>query len=520
MPSDTPALTLVQSAAKPFETEASIRLKIKLERKTLAGLRSELASIEAAGDIENVGAGYAAELLLDQERLVAELERKLAAMIGAPFDTRARIWTLDEMVAELVWIERGSQVASLTDSKMFLDFKEFRMATAASKAIGEDGRMALVADLWRASPDRHRALTRTFHAGHGAFTFSPSGESAVNTWRQPIHADTGADVTPFLEQVSYLFGSEADKFLDWLAHLAQRPGELPHYGWLHVAPSTGTGRSWLGDLLCEVWKGYAAPDVDLAEILNSDFNGELAGCVLAVVPEAKSDDASARVTESKLRRIVNPATRKINPKYGRAFIEHNACRWLVFSNHLDAIPISQTDRRFWVASCSAEPRSPEVYSSLYRLKADSAFVSAVGHYLATRNIDGFNHGETPPATELKRAAIRDAKSDIQNRADDLAEQWPSDVITRSDAAAYLSAQEDGARWSAQMRRVLNNSGGGEYAKPVKVAGRTCEVYILRNADKWRDAAGLEIARECLRAREVRCVSPTSSALDVMGAEDF
>lgn len=83
-----------------------------------------------------------------------------------------------------------------------------------------------------------------------------------------------ADISLFLDHVTYLFADETERntFLDWLAHLEQAPGELPHYGWLHVAHHTGCGRNWLASVLSRVWRAYVA-NVDLPTLLDSPYNG-------------------------------------------------------------------------------------------------------------------------------------------------------------------------------------------------------------------------------------------------------
>ena len=125
------------------------------------------------------------------------------------------------------------------------------------------------------------------------------------------------NVRHFLEQVTYLFQDEAERevFLNWLAHLEQHPGELPHYGWLHIAANTGTGRNWLASVLSRVWRGYVAPNVDLPALLDSQFNGQLAGRVLAIVDEVQeaAGDNPYRHT-NRLKSLVNAEYRDLNPK--------------------------------------------------------------------------------------------------------------------------------------------------------------------------------------------------------------
>ena len=93
---------------------------------------------------------------------------------------------------------------------------------------------------------------------------------------------------------TYLFGDDATRFLDWLAHIEQRPGELPHHGWLHISPEHGTGRNWLASVIARLWKGYVAPNFDLSGMLRTGFNGALSRKLIAIVDEIREGGSGAR----------------------------------------------------------------------------------------------------------------------------------------------------------------------------------------------------------------------------------
>jgi hypothetical protein len=110
------------------------------------------------------------------------------------------------------------------------------------------------------NPERKQVDTVTFRPGFKQVTVDPEGKSAANTWR-PIERTPPAagDASLFLRHIDYLFGADAPRFLDWLAHIEQMPGELPHTGWVHISPLQGTGRNWLSSALCRLWRGHVPP---------------------------------------------------------------------------------------------------------------------------------------------------------------------------------------------------------------------------------------------------------------------
>ncbi|NBQ70446.1 MAG: hypothetical protein EBU46_17085 [Nitrosomonadaceae bacterium] len=265
-------------------------------------------------------------------------------------------------------------------------------------------------------------------------------------------------------------------------------------------------------MLCRIWCGYVAPNVDLPKLLDSQFNGELCGRVLAIVDEIQEAAGENPFRHAnKLKSLVNPEFRNINPKYGRAYREHNACRWLVFSNHDNAIALSVTDRRWRVVQNDAPQRSQEYYAALYRLLEDTEFVNAVGVYLANRDISEFKPGERPPLNDDKTRVINASKSLIDQYAEHLIRSWPIDVATNAKIAEILSEGHE-TKLSPAMRRSLEAQGCESLANPIKISGRTHRAWILRNCQKWRNASPHEIAAEAHRAGSV---SDYDSAMNIL-----
>jgi len=429
--------------------------------------------------------------------------------------TLPRIMSLDDMLNDCVWIGTGGLVGLRSDPGFLLRFAEFKDFTAAShtKEVGSDGRKrrVLVAVTWQQDPGRHTVMTRTFHAGAPVICRDPDGRLALNLWRQIERWPASQDITPFLQQLAYLFSNSADldTFLDWLAHLEQRPGELPHFGFLFIAKHMGTGRNWLASLLARLWRGYVAPSVHLAKLLESSFNGQLAGRVLAIVDEAR--EGGSRHAHI-LRSLVNEDVRNVNPKCDREYREHNALRWLVFSNHLDALPFDDTDRRWWVVRHTAAPREPEVYTALYALLRDPEFVNAVGWFLRNRDISAFNPGQRPPMNDAKMAAVGASMTMLQQDAADLVKNWPADVVTNADAAAVMS-EGIAATFSGDMARALLDLGAVRLPGTIYFKGKSHRAWILRDAGRWKGASAASLASEAVRAWQN--ANASVSALDVL-----
>ena len=463
-----------------------------------------------------------------QQEENARIQEEDGAMIPAKL-------TIDEMLERCVWLAEGEVVAYVTPNRsQFLTYKEFRSLTAESvtfldagkKKRAGDGEEAegekkpvLTAKLWQSDMRRKGAMTRTFKAGAGVICADPEGDRAVNLWRPIIRwpAKTGIDL--FLDHVAYLFEDEAERcaFLDWLAHLEQQPGVLPHYGWLHIASHTGCGRNWLASVLSRVWRGYVAPNVDLPALLDSQYNGSIARRVLAIVDEIQEGGSGNRRHTNRLTGLLNAETRLINPKFGRQFQEFNSCRWLVFSNHTNALPIDNTDRRWRVVAHEKAPRPAGDYEQLYAALDNPEFINAVGVFLRERDISGFKPGERPPLSAAKAAVIEASKPMQTSLAEDLRDHWPADIILNDHVAEILADHPD-ADYTPAMRRAMEEIGAVAIEQQLKINGRAQRGWILRNTESWRSASKGAQRQETYRAG-VSSLRPASAVFaDAMDDE--
>lgn len=440
------------------------------------------------------------------------------------------IVSVEQMEGDAVWIGQGSNVGLISNPHQVLSFRDFSGLTAASKTETKDGdgedqpapsaksgqrkpQKVLNAVLWRNSPRRTTVLTRTFHAGELPICFDPDGKKALNSWRPTTRWPARTDPGLFLAQVAYLIPDQVERgvFLDWLAHTEQKPGVLPHFHWLHIASQTGTGRNWLASVLARVWRGYVAPNVDLPALLDSQFNEELAGRVFAIVDEVQEGASENSYRHSsRLKSLITAEYRKINPKGLAQYKERNAVRWLIFSNHDNALPMNNTDRRFRVVRHTAQPRSASDYAELYAVLNDQEFINAVGVYLRDRDISAFNPGERPPMNEAKTAAINASKSLVMHNAEHMVASWPRDIATHPEIARALSERDgQNPEFTAAMRRALEEIGCSRLPRPLKIDGQPHRAWALRNLDKWQHA---DHAAQVLEVRRGRAIAAEDSDL--------
>ena len=440
----------------------------------------------------------------------------------------AEVVTLEEAVGRFVFLSDGSRVVDLLNPHYDLALADWVATHAASfQSIPQQDKilrggivekvqdmLVPVTKLWRASSSRKTAVCSTFKAGGPLFLLDPAGKLALNSWkpfnRSLVIKDLEtAGIRIFLDHIDFLFPGREDgmRFLDWLGHIEQQPGVLPHTAWLHVAKNFGLGRNWLASVIARVWTGSVASNFDLVSTLQSGFNGRLSHKVLAIVDEIREGGRDSHWEHSeRLKSLITEESRLINPKYGRQTIEYNACRWLLFSNHQSAIPIEKGDRRIEVVMTESKPNPSDYYIRLYKALDDRTFIAAVATFLAERDIAKFNPGAQAVNTESKQAVVQASQTPLAMACERLLAHWPCDLITSHHLHQVLVGDDQqGFRskaLNAAHRRTLEQFGIEAMGRLVKIGVplEAVRITILRNKERWKLATPDEIRGELARAK--------------------
>lgn len=447
-----------------------------------------------------------AETHQDTAQTERDQERERASRIGGGEPVPLpELMTIEQMRERLVYVSDGARVAMRGAVHTVLTLSDFKLHTAAS-AVNVGRNRVPVANLWVSDDARTTVHTLTFRPGEAEFTVDPDGSSALNLWRERTRVASSADITPFLDHLEYLVpqADERERFVNWLAHIEQFPGVLPHTHYLMVTPQTGIGRNWLASLLARVWPGECRLGFDLLGMLNSSFNGPLSRRTLVVVDELKASDTGYSTTHhaQHLKAQLTTEVRTINPKFGRVHHEFNCARWLMFSQHLDALPLEKNDRRIIVISNPTERRTPDYYRRLYALLDDAAFVAAVAQYLGQRDLSGFNPSEPAPLTVTKREAIEACASDVERALIELrdASQWP--LMTATDITQYLKDCGLTPPAGRGVSTAYMAAGLVRCERMPTINGKQHRVVALRDGERFKSAQVGELAQHLRRPGQV------------------
>lgn len=416
--------------------------------------------------------------------------------------------SLDQMKKALVLVE-GTFVAFLDNPNNAQAFESMRKHLRRNVTTWEDEngkeKSRDTLDLWLENGGRETAECFGFDPSYGPF-FKNSldhGKQALNLWRPlpRLPADLAGMAGlafPFVQHVEYLVPDQDQRkwFLDWCAHIVQKPGELPQHHWLMWTPTQGIGRNTLCRILAKaIGEGYVSQNFQLSHYLKSGFNGDLSHRVLVFVDEVK--EGLNRQHEDKFKEMVTTEVRHINPKTLPERHEKNCARWIILSNHANAIPLSVNDRRFNVIKNPEEPMPDAYYTRLNDMANDPDFIACVREWLWQRDIGAFNPGRRAELTDAKREVIAASAPPEFQRAHELVATHTRDLITSQDLFFAIFERypmpNDNVTW--QQLRAIAKQTGIEKLPEFNFSGSAYKAWVLRNADEWKAAERWQIVHE-------------------------
>lgn len=438
-----------------------------------------------------------------------EETRQLGEGAGEGVSLHAPIWTREQMKQELFYVARGKGVV-LRSTKQCFKLEDATAFFAASKEEvlkegAEQPTKVSSLSLWLADPERRYC---------GVMTWRPSEPevcepmdvvdghtTAYNTWRglrlvaPPENWQDWAKWFTYHVEYMVPVAAERHRFMQWLAHIVQKPGELPHTAYLMVTKTTGTGRNWLTSVLARALQGYTALGVSLGPILDGKFNGVLSQKLLATVDEVREGVEGDRYGRAEaLKKLITEEQRQIDHKYGMQVREQNCCRWLILSNHGDdALPFDNTDRRLIVIQNPEHRQSEDYYQTIYGMLAVPAFIASVRQLLATYSLEGFNAGAPAPMNEAKAKMIEGMTNSVDKAIAGFVSTWPERVATLRDLQNHVQAVTGDRVRPGSLRHAMRRQGIEQHQNPVQIDGAD-EVVIWWGDEDADPVAAVKAAR--------------------------
>lgn len=342
--------------------------------------------------------------------------------------------------------------------------------------------------------------------------FNASGRECVNTFMPSSIPEAAEVADPQVVQVLKqhlinIAGKHAIALLDWLAHNVQYPGRKIRYAPL-IKGIEGDGKSLLLTMLAcglgEANVRMAGPDTVI-----SSFNGYAEGSCVVGLEELRIVGHNRYEVANALKPLITNDTVDIHKKGVDAYNAINVSNYIAFTNYADALPLTETDRRWWVlftewSSASEMAKAvgmplPDYFDRIHAALGDPA---SVRRFLLDHPISkDFNPNGRAPMTEAKLSMVRGDVNDndeLLQRRIELGGVGIGEKAIATDCLRTAPTFDD-EEWIEELptgntlAKALRNLGWVKYPKPIKWQGKTRKVWVkgmsLSDNDAVREALG-------------------------------
>lgn len=266
-----------------------------------------------------------------------------------------------------------------------------------------------------------------------------------NTWTRPRIRPAEGDTSPFDDHMERLLPDERERAaaLDWMAWVVQNETLKPNFMFL-MQGEQGCGKSWLGVLMSRLVDENNTTFLRTEDVGNR-FNSWILKTRLAVVEELMGDDK--RALANRMKALITQDTVTVEMKGKDLITMPNKAAFMAFTNHLDALRLENSDRRYMVFRTKAKGLgTPQEY--LDRLwsfcggdGSTDVGPAAVLHKLLTREVPvKFGLGRAPHTKahdEMRREGLPELERWMTEEHELGNPPFSNDLICVTDVEAML-----------------------------------------------------------------------------------
>lgn len=202
--------------------------------------------------------------------------------------------------------------------------------------------------------------------------------------------------------------------LDYLAYLVQNPGGKVRWAVL-LQGAQGCGKTFFFEVMEAVLGTGNATTVG-PEALNSQWTEWAYGSQLVALEEIRAAGHNRHDLMNKLKSYLTNVKVSITQKYRDARVVKNYTNYLLFTNHHDAVVLTDDDRRYFVVKARQQCRQDvedmggsEYFDPLFNMLRTHA--AGLRHFLLNHKIrKSFDPNGTAPRTKYADELVRDSRT--------------------------------------------------------------------------------------------------------------
>ena len=300
------------------------------------------------------------------------------------------------------------------------------------------------------------------------------------------------DITLILKHIREVLCARDDKaadyFIEWLAHIVQKPNEKPTVAIL-IKSAEGTGKGTVYRLLKKVL-GANAHQVNGSYQIMGRFNGILAGRLLIFGDEV---DMTDKKVFDKAKGMISEPTISMELKGIDPEPVPNMARFIFTGNHDQIISAGTRERRFLVLEPSEHMIDDQVYWQSLNTLIDEGGSPAFLDYLQNIDLCNFNPFKAPATKGLIDEKLQGLKPALAYFHSELSKPRPFNGAARLNASELISTYcywATDIRLDIQQPAARSQMGKAMKAFKIEAQGRSDRAdgkyYELPDADTFRD----------------------------------
>ncbi len=274
--------------------------------------------------------------------------------------------TLEDFIEKFYFIEVGSRIVSIKDAAIGDAYKleEFKNAFGNRKR----GKSVLTKK-WLECEDR-KTVRDIVYRPNQSFIYNYRGRDVINNYEaaplKKVETPHPAQLQVFIDHINYMFPNQEDAhvFLSWMAMSIREPEKrIP---WApFIVSAQGVGKGWIAEVLKNL-VGRQNYSVVVPKNIKSDFNEYMFEKTVCLIDELKTNGREQFDLVETLKNIITETEIEVNIKFGVKGTYPVYPNILCFSNHINALPIPEGDRRFWVYRVEAPAKAANYYVKLFQ----------------------------------------------------------------------------------------------------------------------------------------------------------
>ena len=359
-------------------------------------------------------------------------------------------------------------------------------------------------------------VTRSMYVPFAGPLFtSQDGVSCINTYR-PSSVPTAVEslsaagrhaVSVVMRHLRLICGGREEvvqTFVDWMAHNVQKPGCKIRWAPL-IKGVEGDGKSLLGELMAAVMGRANVRNVS-PKVLGTDFTGWAEGSALIVLEEIKLTGHNRYDILNALKPFLTNPNVEVHRKGRDGYDTVNTTNYAAFTNYADALPLTDTDRRWWIIFtpfASLNELAAALGAGVARDVLSDYFNTLTGviqqqpaelrRWLLDHTISAsFKPDSAAPMTEEKAVMIGMSVSEEESTVREILEKGGVGIAPDIFASSYLSSEvvmsgSDISLATSGLSRLFSKVGFTRMPKKIKWRGKT-EIVWVKGHKHWEPAS--------------------------------